>query len=381
MSSSGGHSGSVGGPIAPQLYFCHECDRTVSLTPSPTSDLVCPLCNGGFLEEMETPNPSPFPPNPFFSFPSSDAPPFASSGFPLLFSSSAPGPAPGPANIADDLSALFGGAPQRSSPFHDPDAFNPFVFLQNYLQTLRANGANVQFVIDSTPGGGGDPSGFRAPTNLNLGDYFFGPGLEQLIQQLAENDPNRYGTPPASKSAIEALLVVKISEELLASDSSQCAVCKDSFELGEEAKQMPCKHIYHSDCILPWLELHNTCPVCRHELPTDDSEYEQRIRGESGNGNQTSQSGAPGGANISMGGGGSSSGFGFGIGAPSPDNQSPSPRTVERRFTISLPRFFRQLGGTAETSNTGSGNNEESNSGNRGRHNSGSEEPRQEDLD
>lgn len=25
----------------------------------------------------------------------------------------------------------------------------------------------------------------------SMGDYFFGSGLEQLIQQLAENDPNR----------------------------------------------------------------------------------------------------------------------------------------------------------------------------------------------
>ncbi|PQQ02853.1 E3 ubiquitin-protein ligase RING1-like [Prunus yedoensis var. nudiflora] len=249
MSSSGGNSGSVGGPIAPpQLYFCHQCDRTVSLTPPPTSDLVCPICSGGFVEEMETPNPNTFPPNPFFSVPSSDAPPFASSGFPLLFS------APGPGNFSDDLSALFGGAPARSSPFQDPDAFNPFVFLQNYLQTLRANGANVQFVIDNNP------------------------ALEGT-RQLAENDPNRYGTPPASKSAVEGLPVVKISKELLDSDSSQCAVCKDSFELGEEAKQMPCKHIYHSDCILPWLELHNSCPVCRYELPTDDTDYERGLAG------------------------------------------------------------------------------------------------------
>ncbi|KAL3651477.1 Glutathione S-transferase zeta-1 [Castilleja foliolosa] len=79
---------------------------------------------------------------------------------------------------------------------------------------------------------------FGLPTNL--GDYFIGPGLEQLIQQLAENDPNRYGTPPTSKSAVEKLSDIKITDETLGSDLSQCAVCTDSFELNGEAKQMPC---------------------------------------------------------------------------------------------------------------------------------------------
>ncbi|KAK2641561.1 hypothetical protein Ddye_023324 [Dipteronia dyeriana] len=102
----------------------------------------------------------------------------------------------------------------------------------------------------------------------SLGDYFIGPGLDLLLQHLAENDPNRYGTPPAQKDAIEAMPSVKIEENL------QCSVCLDDFEIGTEAKEMPCKHKFHSDCILPWLELHSSCPVCRYQLPADESKLE-----------------------------------------------------------------------------------------------------------
>lgn len=41
----------------------------------------------------------------------------------------------------------------------------------------------------------------------------------------------------------------------------------DSFEAGCEVKELPCSHLYHSECILPWLQKNNTCPVCRSALP------------------------------------------------------------------------------------------------------------------
>ncbi|KAK8558848.1 hypothetical protein V6N13_098472 [Hibiscus sabdariffa] len=206
----------------------------------------------------------------------------------------------------------------------DPFAFDPFTFIQNHLNHLPSRGALIEFAIQNNP----SESGFRLPANL--GDYLIGPRLEQLIQQLAENDPNRYGTPPASKSAIEALPTEKIAKNNLNSEFHQCAVFMDEFEEGTEAKEMPCKHLYHKDRILPWLELHNSCPVCRHELPTVDPDYERRARGAQG---------APGGNDGDSNGGDN--------GQRSGDNQA-----VERSYRISLPWPFQGHG-----SGSGSGDN------------------------
>lgn len=102
-------------------------------------------------------------------------------------------------------------------------------------------------------------------SGVSLADYFLGPSLDILLQRLAESDLNRSGTPPAKKEAVAALPTVNIKEAL------GCSVCLEDFEMGAEAKEMPCQHKFHSDCILPWLELHSSCPICRFQLPTEET--------------------------------------------------------------------------------------------------------------
>ncbi len=36
-----------------------------------------------------------------------------------------------------------------------------------------------------------------------------------------------------------------------------------------------CRHSFHRECLLKWLERTSNCPLCRFELPTDDAQYEQ----------------------------------------------------------------------------------------------------------
>lgn len=116
----------------------------------------------------------------------------------------------------------------------------------------------------------GDDDGYVG----NPGDYVDAAGYETLLQNLAENDTGgRRGPPPAAKSAVEGLQTVEVKS----TNMEICAICKDRVFNNEEkiAKQLQCGHMYHGDCIVPWLGSRNTCPVCRYELPTDDPEYEE----------------------------------------------------------------------------------------------------------
>ncbi|EPS63574.1 hypothetical protein M569_11208, partial [Genlisea aurea] len=107
----------------------------------------------------------------------------------------------------------------------------------------------------------------------NPGDYVDAAGYEALLQNFAESDNGaRRGAPPAAKSAVETLEDVTTTQQ---DDTILCSICKDSVNVGEAAKKLPCGHGYHGECITLWLGSRNSCPVCRYELPTDDLEYEE----------------------------------------------------------------------------------------------------------
>ncbi|XP_076886018.1 uncharacterized protein LOC143535727 [Bidens hawaiensis] len=95
-----------------------------------------------------------------------------------------------------------------------------------------------------------------------------------LFGQFVDNVDSALVKPPASKRAVDDLLSVVMTVKDYESENALCAVCKDEISVGEKAKQLPCSHHYHGDCIVPWLCIWNTCPVCRYELPTDDPNYE-----------------------------------------------------------------------------------------------------------
>ncbi|CAN1199869.1 E3 ubiquitin-protein ligase RNF126 [Linum perenne] len=43
----------------------------------------------------------------------------------------------------------------------------------------------------------------------------------------------------------------------------RCAICLEDFEAKEEVMLTPCDHMFHEDCIVPWVKANGNCPVCR----------------------------------------------------------------------------------------------------------------------
>ncbi|KAI3799862.1 hypothetical protein L1987_35167 [Smallanthus sonchifolius] len=184
-------------------YWCYRCNRFVTVrTHLEDSSLSCPDCNGGFIEEINSP--------PFLR------------------------------------------QPRRNGGERSP--FNHVIVLRG---PTIAPGTGFELYYDDGSGSGLRP----LPGSMSS-------GFDQLAQVVGNGIGRIDTNPPASNAAIEAMPTIEIQENHVSLES-YCAVCKEPLDLGSETKEMPCQHLYHSDCILPWLALRNSCPVCRHELPSE----------------------------------------------------------------------------------------------------------------
>uniref|UniRef100_A0AC35TVX7 RING-type domain-containing protein n=1 Tax=Rhabditophanes sp. KR3021 TaxID=114890 RepID=A0AC35TVX7_9BILA len=94
--------------------------------------------------------------------------------------------------------------------------------------------------------------------------------LEFLGESARAADPKVIATLPRHKT-------IDMDPE------SQCTICLSYFgykDTDPEAEiiELPCKHKFHSECVLEWFKKADACPLCRHELPSNDAFYEELKR-------------------------------------------------------------------------------------------------------
>ncbi|CAG01377.1 unnamed protein product [Tetraodon nigroviridis] len=251
-------------PPWPSRFFCHRC--SVEISPR-LPEYTCPRCDSGFIEELleerSTDN---------SSVPTNSSGPQNQQPFENAESHLFPFP-PGFGQFAlgvfddrFDFGAGLGSednrdaenrrdrenASQQRQPRSHPGSRRP-AGRHEGVPTLE--GIIQQLV-----------NGIIAPTampNIGVGswgvlhsnpmDYAWGAnGLDAIITQLLNQFENT-GPPPADVDKIKSLPTVQITEEHVAS-GLECPVCKEDYSVGENVRQLPCNHMFHNNCIVPWLQ-------------------------------------------------------------------------------------------------------------------------------
>lgn len=284
----------------PKRCWCHTCgvERLAYLGDE---DLHCQHCHGTFVEEVRTAIEREDLMS-FISVDAEEAPEDEEQG------AEDAGAGPAPTTAAEAGSSTLSTAVQQilsqvlTAPADptDVDTLTPMVALLQTLSTTD-DGAPMELYIGSPSRGpttfaagthshggstgstaalfaalaqlGGSAGGGRAgPSGAlggDLGDYAVGD-ISRIIDQLMLSDPG-LRSRGASKQFVAQLPRATRSD---ADGPEECAICQDRCTSGEECIRLPCgpKHNYHAQCILPWLEEHSTCPICRHQFPTEDDQ-------------------------------------------------------------------------------------------------------------
>uniref|UniRef100_A0AAG5CN27 RING-type E3 ubiquitin transferase n=1 Tax=Anopheles atroparvus TaxID=41427 RepID=A0AAG5CN27_ANOAO len=314
----------------PTRFYCHTCTIEID---NISSEYTCPLCSQGFIEELpaaERSGSSSGPPpllhvgpamhdygnpqfsneqayrlageiftntfSPFFRNPNDGEGAGGSSGagngdhalyaledIPIDGGSHPPGApgAGGPVGLDGGEGAagssgagsgaggvtLFGGDPRPSMRFpgrrgsrrRGMQNINHVDHILREILISVSGGANG--------GGAGGPMFFMG----NPGDYAWGrEGIDTIVTQLL-NQMDNTGPPPLEKERIAEIPTVTINAEQV-DRKLQCSVCFEDFVIDEAVRKLPCLHVYHEPCIIPWLELHGTCPICRKSLTPEQSQ-------------------------------------------------------------------------------------------------------------
>jgi len=282
-------------------FFCHMCNIEIRI---PSAEYNCPHCFGGFVEEISSDGPPPTenlngstnqPNNRALNFSDVLRGEIAS----LLMSRNGPnleisiepgrnntvtvggggGSGGGSSGTIGENSGSSGnnlGASNSTESGTSGNVGGGRVRTDN-LDNL--DNLLMEFLRSFTTMDQIGANNFNSPMFLvgNPGDYVWGrEGLDTIVTQLL-NQMETSGPPPLSHEKINEIPKVTVTQEEV-DTKMRCSVCWEDFRLEELVRKLPCLHLYHEDCIIPWLKLHGTCPICRKSL--DDTPDEKAKGGE-----------------------------------------------------------------------------------------------------
>ena len=87
--------------------------------------------------------------------------------------------------------------------------------------------------------------------------------IERMLHYSREN--------PTDEAILSELPENQIDDiKKLDNDKKNCVICMEDFKNGDISTNLPCLHMFHTNCIQTWLNTQNTCPICKFELTEEN---------------------------------------------------------------------------------------------------------------
>ncbi|PIN18889.1 hypothetical protein CDL12_08434 [Handroanthus impetiginosus] len=122
---------------------------------------------------------------------------------------------------------------------------------------------------------------YLSPTPIDTPPTYYQPPFENYNSVLSQEDQNKalnklrkqYYNPHISnivkrlgtKSTTTGGGSFKSAADDF-DDGKRCAVCLDDLESNKFVTVTPCNHMFHEECIVPWVKSQGKCPVCRYVI-------------------------------------------------------------------------------------------------------------------
>eukprot|EP00597_Dinobryon_sp_UTEXLB2267_P002796 CAMPEP_0170076266 /NCGR_PEP_ID=MMETSP0019_2-20121128/13264_1 /TAXON_ID=98059 /ORGANISM="Dinobryon sp., Strain UTEXLB2267" /LENGTH=243 /DNA_ID=CAMNT_0010287785 /DNA_START=276 /DNA_END=1007 /DNA_ORIENTATION=+ len=152
-------------------------------------------------------------------------------------------------------------------------------FAAKALRAIKAGAIALIVVqtLDIWPFMMSDSSGEISASNLSSHDG----GLPIPVIMISKNDAEMVlKMLSASRKGSSSTSYSSLLEGCIhyGSPTKDCSICQEAFQDVCEILKLPCRHLYHSGCVIEWLQKNNTCPLCRLELPKEETPPQQQQR-------------------------------------------------------------------------------------------------------
>lgn len=91
-------------------------------------------------------------------------------------------------------------------------------------------------------------------------------GINRLLEDLQTLESTAAIPLLFENTVLKTCSGVKYEHVVREDEQSICAVCLFMCKLNDCLWKLPCKHVFHSRCVYEWLNVKDSCPICRKSV-------------------------------------------------------------------------------------------------------------------